>query len=207
MQLSVAEAATVLGKTPRQIRYLIRQGHLQAKRQGKSWQIDSDSLPLGDAARQALAERLDTARKTVDAALAPVAKALGAPAEAAERYSVRKLLAFETGCRLYQELVSGSLRAEPAQQALFEGLVQLTQGCHAFRAEEKAGHFREARRQVATATAHLYLCDDEHGADIAARLEQELIPKIGGLVAAQEKGRRTSSRFDRFGTGRRSEKQ
>ena len=35
-----------------------------------------------------------------------------------------------------------------------------------------------------------------------AQIEQELIPKIGGLVAAQEKGRKRRGRFDRFGSGR-----
>ncbi|MEE8524949.1 MAG: helix-turn-helix domain-containing protein [Thermoanaerobaculia bacterium] len=205
MQLSVAETATVLAKTPRQVRYMIRQGRLKAERQGKSWRIDSDSLPLGDAERQALKERLDVARGSVDAALEPVAKALDKSAKGEEeRYSVRKLLAFETGRRLYQELAAGSASEQPGLQALFDGLVQLTQGCHAFRAEEKAGHFRAARRLVATATAHLFLCGDERGAEVAAKLEQELIPKIGGLVAAQEKGGRKSSRFDRFGSASRS---
>ena len=74
--------------------------------------------------------------------------------------------------------------------------------CHAYRREEKARCFSEARRLAATATAHLFVAQDVRGETFAARLEQELIPKIGGLIAAQEKGRRRSSRFERFGSAR-----
>ena len=76
MQLSVVEAATVLGKSPRQIRYMIRQGQLEATREGKQWRIEGDSLPLGEAQRRALQERLEKARETFDHALDPVSKAL-----------------------------------------------------------------------------------------------------------------------------------
>ncbi len=75
MHLSVSQAAVVLDKTPRQVRYMIRQEQLSAVRQGKSWRIDSASLPLSDEAKQALLERVGEARETFEAALAPAAQA------------------------------------------------------------------------------------------------------------------------------------
>ena len=48
MRLSVTETATVLGKSPRQVRYMIQLGQLKAERQGKAWRIDGESLPLED---------------------------------------------------------------------------------------------------------------------------------------------------------------
>ncbi len=52
MQLSVTNVATVLGKSSRQVRYMIQQGQLKAVREGKGWRIDADSLPLGEAERK-----------------------------------------------------------------------------------------------------------------------------------------------------------
>ncbi len=78
MKLSVTETATVLGKSSRQIRYLIRQGHVRATKVGKSWQIESDSLPLDEKTRKSLQQRLHSAQTHIHAALEPVAKAIDA---------------------------------------------------------------------------------------------------------------------------------
>lgn len=202
MHLSIAEAATVLGKSERQVRYLIRQGKLKASKEGARWRIESENLPLSQAERQQLGDKLATAREQVAAAFEPLAKATEGTdaAKTTERYSVRKLAAFEVGRELYRELTATLGESHPATAVLFDALVHLTQGCHAYRPEDKARSFGEARRLAATATAHLFVDQDGRGEALAARLEQELIPKIGGLVAAQEKGRRRSSRFDRFGS-------
>lgn len=112
MHLSVAQAAVVLDKTPRQVRYMIRQQQLSAVRQGKSWRIDSASLPLDDEAKEALLRRVGEARETFEAALAPAAQAVadisGQETESdeskSERYSVRKLLAFQEAEQIYLPL-------------------------------------------------------------------------------------------------------
>ena len=192
----------MLGKSERQVRYLIRQGKLEAKKEGKRWRIDSDALPLDEAERQRLGQRLDRAREQVESAFAPAAKAVGGEGEARERYSVRRLAAFEAGRALYRELAAALGEEHEAASLLLQALTELTQGCHAFRPEDKIRAFDEARRLAAAATARLFVATDERGEAFAGRLEQELIPKIGGLVAAQEKGRKRRGRFDRFGSGR-----
>ncbi|HRC85320.1 MAG TPA: helix-turn-helix domain-containing protein [Thermoanaerobaculia bacterium] len=93
MNLSLSEAATALGKSERQVRYLIAQGHLPATKQGGRWQVDSSELPLSEGRRQALEGQLGAARTAVERALAPLAKAVGAPAER-RSFSVRDLEAF-----------------------------------------------------------------------------------------------------------------
>lgn len=199
MHLSVSQAAVVLDKTPRQVRYMIRQEQLSAVRQGKSWRIDSASLPLSDEAKQALLERVGEARETFEAALAPAAQAVAdisgqeaPPADEpkTERYSVRKLLAFQAAEQVYGEMQGEATEVLEARHVLFQAVVQLTQGCHAFRSEEKATHFRSARSLAAESAARLYLSRASSAADWAHQLEQEVIPKIGGLVAAHEKRRR-----------------
>jgi excisionase family DNA binding protein len=44
--LSLAEAATVLGKSERQVRYMINNGRLKAVKIGGSWVVESSDLPL-----------------------------------------------------------------------------------------------------------------------------------------------------------------
>jgi hypothetical protein len=53
MQLSLADAAIALGRSQRQIRYLIQTGGLAARKEGGRWVIDSADLPLSAGQRQA----------------------------------------------------------------------------------------------------------------------------------------------------------
>jgi hypothetical protein len=46
MLLSLPEAARRLGKSERQVRYLIRNGQVPAQKTGGRWMVDSESLPL-----------------------------------------------------------------------------------------------------------------------------------------------------------------
>ncbi len=57
MKLSLSQAAECLGKTRRQIRYMIQQGHLDARKEGGRWVVDSEHLPLSDAQQQSRARQ------------------------------------------------------------------------------------------------------------------------------------------------------
>jgi len=46
MQLSLEQAAERLGKSVRQVRYLIQTGALRANKTGGRWLIDAADLPL-----------------------------------------------------------------------------------------------------------------------------------------------------------------
>ena len=193
MKLSVSDATTVLGQSKRQIRYSIRAGKLTATKVGKSWQIHSESLPLDDEVRLQLRERLLSAQEDLESVLEPVAKAVAEPTtessekkSKSERYSVRKLAAFETGRELWRKLEEHP--CIEARENLFQCLVQLTQGCHTFNSGEKAKCFKEARLQAAAAVARLFLSTAPQCEALGERIEQELIPKIGDLVPAQEIG-------------------
>ncbi len=206
MKLSISEVAIVLGKSERQVRYLIRKKELRAKKDGKKWVVASDDLPL-DADRKArLGERLASARRALEGGLEPAAKALagaGSDTKAkSEHYSVTRLAAFETGAEIYRQLVRDLGDDNPARQYLIDAMVEITRGCHRFHAEAKARSFDRARELTASAVTHLLVAADHGGRcrRLAERLEGELIPKLSGLVAANEKGRRRS-RFERFGAG------
>jgi len=69
MQLSLEQAATRLGKSVRQIRYMIQRGQLRARKDGGRWVIDSDTLPLDEGAQQAADRRRDQLEAAVEHAL------------------------------------------------------------------------------------------------------------------------------------------
>lgn len=180
MRLSLAQVSTLLGKSERQVRYMIRHSQLRAEKVDGKWSIDDDALPRSPAQRQADLVRATTAQQALATALAPARGKV---------YSVTDLLAFQAGAALHREL-----RDHPVADTLVSALVELTRGCHAYEPSEKASHFAEARRLAATVVTHLLVRGD---VALAARLEQEFIPKLSGLVASFEK-RARRRRFEHF---------
>ena len=204
MKLSISEAATVLGKSQRQVRYLISQKRLKAAKVGGRWRIESADLPLTETQREALTERLKKARLAFEKGLEPAAKALKGDKQR-RQFSVRDLGAFQRGEEIYRQAIQSLGPDEPGCGHLLQALTLLTRGCHTFHPAEKASRFLEAREAAATAVAALLLAsdpDDELRRDIAERIEQELIPKLTGLIAMHEK-RSRRSRFDRFASASR----
>ena len=62
MKLSLSQAAEQLGKTRRQIRYMIQEGRLEASKEGGRWSVDSGALPLDGPRQAAQARRLERLR-------------------------------------------------------------------------------------------------------------------------------------------------
>ena len=52
MKLTLEQAAARLGKSERQIRYLVQNSRLAAEKVGGRWLIESDDLALSDIAEQ-----------------------------------------------------------------------------------------------------------------------------------------------------------
>ena len=111
-------------------------------------------------------------------------------------------MAFQAGEALYREVTAALGDDDPACRRLSAALALVARGCHSFHPADKVRRFTEAREEAATAVAELLLrgeAGDEGRRSLARRIEEELIPKLSGLIAAHEKrGRR--SRFDRFGS-------
>ncbi len=200
MKLSIGETATVLGKSERQVRYMIQKDRLQAVKEGGRLRIESGDLPLSKSQLAALAKRLATARSAIDKGLEPIAKA--ADGEAPKRqYSVTDLIVFQAGAALHGEMIEQmGGEAAPCRQ-LAAALALVTRGCHSFQPGDKAKRFSAARDLLSSAVAALHLQPGDGGEErrgFAERIEQELIPKVAQLVARQEK-RSRRSRFEPFG--------
>jgi hypothetical protein len=97
MRLTIAEAATRLGKSPRQVRYLIQTNRLTAQKFAGAWVVESENLPLSEGQVQALNRRERELRSAVEHALD-----LPAGGERAPRYSVRDLKAFQLALPIHR---------------------------------------------------------------------------------------------------------
>jgi len=200
MKISLSEAAIALGKSERQVRYLIKSHRLEAHKEHGRWSIDTSDLPLTEGQRKAMSNRIQTVREAFDKGLEPAEKA-SEQEKKRQHYSVTDFKAFHSGEPIYRDLRTELGPKDPACIHLFNALTLLTKGCHAFQPIEKAARFTEARESAASAVTHLLLDGDEDNGQrrsFAERIEQELIPKLASLVASQEK-RSRRSRFDRFG--------
>lgn len=175
MNLTIDEAAVQLGKSVRQVRYLIEQGKLPASKAGGRWRIDSRALPRGKAQQSAKERKTRGLQSAVEAAL-------DLPEEPQRRYSVTDLKAFQLALPLYQESCRELGAEHPAALELRRVLLLLTQGCHRFNRTEKADAYREARDAASSAVCELVLAGDGTVREIREAIEQELMATLAGLL-------------------------
>ena len=179
VDLSLAEAARLLGKSERQLRYLIAKGTLKARKVGRQWRLRRRDLPLSEGQEKAAAQK--------------EARSLGLELEAAtagRQLSVRKIRACQVGLPLYRELRDAAGADHPAVVLLEEALMLLACGYYEFHGREKSAYYSRAREQASRAAMTLMLEDDEDRRSLVERLETQLLPAIGGLVRrAERRGR------------------
>jgi excisionase family DNA binding protein len=189
MELSIEEAAALIGKSARMVRYLVKAGRIPARKEGKSWRIDRDALarylPAGveDARRQQVADLRTRVFAALDAAAPP-----GPEGVRRGFFSVRDLQCWAT-------LVKGVQCAEDAglggpAAALRAAASALVEGTHQFHPQTKIGRYVDARGSICAAIADALLARAEVGVPLADLLEKELLPSLSGLIRRAEKGRR-----------------
>lgn len=173
MDLTVAEAATILGVTPRTVRSRLARGELDGRKHGKRWVISRDALPLTEAQRRAVHARAQQVRDAVDQALP------GRTGRTAR--TLLDLDAFRLGLELYGELrATDSSAAELLRQAL----LHLAEGVHVYARDHKLAALDQARASIGRASATLLLAAEDP-ADVAPlvdRLEGTVGPAISGYA-------------------------
>jgi len=180
MQLSLEQAAERLGKSVRQVRYLIQTGALRAAKTGGRWLIEAADLPLSEPQRAAVGRREHALREAVE-------QGLGLTEPPPPRYSVRDLKAFQIALPLYRQ-GSALLGADHAAVlALHGALVLLTQGCHRFEHDDKASAYRAGRDAVSLALCELVLADREEAEPLIRAIEQDLMAAFSGLLRRLER--------------------
>ena len=185
MKLSLRAAAELLGKSQRQLRYMIQEGRLKATKDGGRWVIDRDDLPLP-------AEKVMRGLRDAAAVKATLESALGvtdAPEGAKRRYSVTDLRAFQANRELVAEARAKLGTDAAVARQLAEAAAMITCGCHTFHKRDKVGYLQRAREHTCYALTTLLLSEDEAAPELAAAIEGTLLPALGGTIRAAERRR------------------
>ena len=177
MDLTLDEASVKLGKTVRQVRYMIQQGRLTARKIKGRWLIDDAELALPDA-QQAARDRKQA--KLLDT----VQDAVGVPRAASQRarYSAVAIKAVEVGLPLYRRARDERGAEDLGARQLAAMLELLICGAHRFDRVSKAAAYRDARDAASRAVCALLLEGGEPATALAVEIEQEVMPAIAGLL-------------------------
>jgi excisionase family DNA binding protein len=178
MLLSLTQAAQLLGKSRRQIEYLIKQGRLRATKNGGRWQVDEADLPLSPGQRQAIGRRAAGLRQAAAEVLDGTAPR--------PRYSMADLHVFASLKTVWQNAEERLATDHPARGHLRAALDQIAIGCHRYLRRDKALAYHAARDALSLAACALLLDDDPERVGMAAGIEQEVIPALAGLLRRAE---------------------
>jgi hypothetical protein len=183
MKLTPSQAATRLGKTRRQVIYMIKSDRLQAEKIGGRWFVDEADLPLEEPQQRAQDRKKRRLRAAVE-------DALGLDEESKRRYSLRDLKAFQIALPIYRQLVEKLGIEHGATGHLRQALDHLGLGCHRFDRQEKILAYRAARDAVSLSVCELVLVDHEESEAWIDAIEQDLMAALAGLLRRLEKRRR-----------------
>ncbi len=99
MDLSLQQAAALMSKSVRQVRYMIAQGTLQATRTGRVWRIRQQDLPLSEAQQGKATRRRASLVNTAVRALG------GGPNDRSSGYSFTQIRAASALLPLYRDAI------------------------------------------------------------------------------------------------------
>jgi excisionase family DNA binding protein len=184
MELTIREAAPLLGRSVRAVRARIARGELPARQQGRIWLIPVESIPLTGAQRDSMQRRAEEARQAVGAVLP---SRLGDGRDR-KRRSVMDLAPFAAGVRLLRDF--GAAPEPPADlpratRLVRTALMAIAAGSCEFLPQRRADELRRARACLARVVGLLLSTPQEPTATVAgwcARIEQEIVPPLGGLL-------------------------
>lgn len=184
MNLSLSEAARLLGKTDRQMRYLIRTGKLPARKRDGRWVIRREDLPLSAGQEKAVRQKSERAAMLALDLLGPDLESKTSK----KMTSIRQMRAFNEGVPLYRDLTSQLGEEHPAVELLRESLMLFSCGYYEFKSSLKAELYARARQQASRAAMTLLLAPEAND-ELIDRLEGGYLPVLGGLIHQAEKRR------------------
>jgi excisionase family DNA binding protein len=193
MELTVREAATLLGRSPRTVRDQLVRGDLPGRKRGGRWTIAREALPLTEAQRRALQARADQIREVVEEALP--SRTAARPGQ--RRLSVADAQPFGRGAELLASLrddasaVLGERVTRRVAALVERALLCLAESVHQYDSRIKLAALNEARGALARAVALLLLSGlpvtDDPLAGWLATLEGELLPAVARAARHAER--------------------
>ncbi|HEY5869239.1 MAG TPA: helix-turn-helix domain-containing protein [Candidatus Tectomicrobia bacterium] len=179
MELSLQEAVKILGKTRRQVLYMIEQGRLPAKKIGSRWVIERSNLQVDEEKQQRASQQQARFKAVIEEALT---------AGPERRYPLRNLKAVQLAAPIYRQLAAHGAGCDKAATHMRICLDHLVLGCHRYDRQEKTVAYRAARDAASLASMELLLCNDATQADpLLDAIEQDLMPAFAGLLRRSER--------------------
>lgn len=180
MNLTLREAATLLGRSGRTLRDQVARGDIRGIKEKGAWVIPSDALPLTQAQRRALQARAEEIRSAVE----DVLPSRMATDRAAKARSLADVEAFRKARGVSRAMKAAS--ASPMAIAdLEEGLLLLAEGNASFDRDMKVVALRGARARLGRVVGRLLLDADDLPAEPVHGwiriLEGEVLPLLAGL--------------------------
>ena len=178
MQLSIQQTAELLGKTRRQVIYMIKQKQLPAQKVGGRWCVERADLGVDEAKQQRTKVRAGQFREAMEEALASASKK--------QQYTMGDLYAVKIAIPIYRELLARGPEWESASTRLRECLDHLAVGCHRFNSREKSASYRSARDAASLAAMELLLRSEDGNDALLQRIEGELMHAFAGILKRSE---------------------
>jgi excisionase family DNA binding protein len=186
MQLSLQEAMQILGKTRRQVLYMIDQGRLPARKVGSRWVVERADMQVDEAVQQRTFQKQARFKAVIEEALTPGQE---------RRYTLRDLKAVQVATPIYRDIAARGESWSKAAAHMRACLEQLAVGCHRYDRQEKTLAYRAARDAASLAAIELLLHHDANTPDdgLLDAIEQELMPAMAGLLRRSERRGRAAS--------------
>ena len=182
MNLLLSEAARLLNKSESQVRYMIKSGQLPARKSDGRWQIRREDLPRTAGQLRAAERKMERASELAADAFRPIASGSGK-----KSLSLRSLRAMGHGAAIYRELEVELGADHPASSELHEALLLLSCGYYEYASPDKAAFYTRARQHASRAAAELLLRGEAVHEALLERIEEHLMPALGGLVNQAER--------------------
>ena len=181
MELTVREAATLMGRSARTVRAQLARGELKGTRRSGRWHVQAEHLPLTAEQQKALQNRADSVRQAVDAVL----PSRTASYKGQRRRSLVDLDAFRHGAEVLAQLRADSASDEITSR-LEAALLSVAEAHYQYTPRLKRLALEKARAGMATTVGLLLLSgagapDHPHHAAMET-LEASAIPALAGLA-------------------------
>ncbi len=176
-ELTLSDAAAVMGCSVRQVRYLIKQGKLPAVKRGGMWWLHRDKLPRTEGQLSAQVQKAEELKQSVHASLGPH---LQGPAKS--KFGVSTLRAFVVGQEILLACRALPVPVPEATESFTKSLVSIGQGCHRFHPRDKSHAYKLAREEGARTVVLLHLANESATKALAARIEEDFLPAVSGLI-------------------------
>ena len=179
MDLSLQQAADILGKTRRQVVYMITQGRLAAHKVGGRWMVQRSALQVDPDVQERTSNKNERLRAAVEEALVPTKE---------RYYTVRDLKAVQVATSIYRKLLQEGGNRENVAGHIRECLDQLAMGCHRYNRNTKSIAYSAARDSASLAVMELLLNGKAESVDpLVQTIENELMPALAGLIRRVER--------------------